>query len=283
MKCVFTVAGLGTRLLPLTKELPKEMMPICSISKEGKLIFKPFLQLVFEQLYRYGIRDFCFIVGRSKRAVQDHFTPDYDLIQYLKTSKKKKLAATIEEFYKMLENSNINFIYQPHPIGFGDAIYRSRKFVGNEPFILHAGDDIVLSKNTNHLHRLERMFKKHKAELACLVEDVKDPSHYGVIEGNLIEKGVIEIDRTIEKPKKAKSLTAMIAVYMFQPSFFKYLELARKGNPEKQLDRAYNIAIKNNAKVIGIKLTENEKRIDIGNPESYIKVLLDYKKILHPT
>lgn len=281
MKCIFTAAGLGTRLLPLTKDLPKEMLPIYDISRKGELIFKPFLQLVYEQLYRYKIRDFCFILGNSKRLVQEHFTPDFDLTNYLKNSNKRKLAAPLEEFFKMLENSNIVFVYQPKPIGFGDAIYRSKKFVGNESFLLHAGDDVVLSKNNNHLKRLEEKFRKHDAELACLVEEVSDPSHYGVVKGPLLEKGVIEIKKIIEKPKKTKSFTAVIAIYMFKPTIFKYLEMAqKKGNPEKQLDIAYKIAIKKNAKVIAVKLNKNEKRIDIGNPESYTKVLLEYKKIL---
>ena len=84
MKCVLTVAGLGTRLLPLTKELPKEMLPIYSKTTKGNLVLKPILQVIFESLYQYNIREYCFIVGRTKRSVEDHFTPDNDLINYFK-------------------------------------------------------------------------------------------------------------------------------------------------------------------------------------------------------
>lgn len=280
MKCVFTVAGLGTRLLPLTKEIPKEMMPIYDLSKDKSLILKPFLQLVFESLYRFKIRDFCFVVGRSKRAVQDHFTPDMDLVDYLKLTYKKKLSALMESFFKMLENSNIVFVYQPKPVGFGDAIFRSKKFVGEDIFLLHAGDDIVLSKNNEHISRLVDKFKKYDAEIACLVEDVKDPSHYGVIEGSEIENGVIDVKKIIEKPKGVKFATVIIAIYIFKPSIFTYLNSVKKGNPEKQLARAFTLAMKKKGKIIGVKLKKNERRIDIGTPESYTKVLLDYKKML---
>ncbi len=89
MKCVITVAGLGTRLLPLTKELPKEMLPIYARTKNGNLILKPILQVIFESLFQYKIRDFCFIVGRTKRAVEEHFTPDFDLVKSLQKEKKE--------------------------------------------------------------------------------------------------------------------------------------------------------------------------------------------------
>ena len=90
MKTVLTVAGLGTRLLPLTKELPKEMLPIFVKTKDGELLMKPILQVIFESLYDYKIRDYCFIVGKTKRAVEEHFTPDFDIVSYLKETKKSK-------------------------------------------------------------------------------------------------------------------------------------------------------------------------------------------------
>ena len=173
MKCVLTVAGLGTRLLPLTKELPKEMLPIYVKSMNRHLILKPILQVIFESLFDYKIRDFCFIVGRTKRAVEDHFTPDFDLVKHLKKEKKGKLARGLDDFFKKLDNSNIIFAIQPKPIGFGDAIERGKKFVGDDYFLLHAGDDIVISKDNDHLKRLETNFKKYNAEIACLIEDVK--------------------------------------------------------------------------------------------------------------
>ena len=102
MKCVITVGGLGTRLLPLTKEIPKEMLPIYDKTAKGKLILKPILQVIFESLYDYKIKDFCFIVGRTKRAVEDHFTPNFDLLDLLEKERKKELHFELNDFYKII-------------------------------------------------------------------------------------------------------------------------------------------------------------------------------------
>ncbi len=178
----------------------------------------------------------------------------------------------------MLEKSNILFTYQPKPIGFGDAISRGKKFVGRDHFLLHAGDDIVISKNNNHLQRLESNFKKHDAEIAFLVEEVDNPSEYGVVNGTLLNEGVLDVNEIQEKPKKPKSKYAIIAVYMFKPIIFDYLEKAKKNSkPEMQLAEAFNIAIKKGSKVIGVVLKNNEQRIDIGTPETYAKVLVSLK------
>ena len=193
MKCVLTVAGMGTRLLPLTKELPKEMLPIYSRTKTDELVLKPILQVIFESLYDYKIRDFCFVVGRTKHAVESHFTPDPDLLNFLKKEKKKKLFVMLKDYFSKLEQSNIVFTYQPKPIGFGDAIEKGKKFVGNDFFLLHAGDDIVISKNNDHLKRLETSFVKYNAEIACLIEEVEDPRKYGVVSGNILEKGILNV------------------------------------------------------------------------------------------
>ncbi len=236
MKCVLTVAGLGTRLLPLTKELPKEMLPIYEESKEYGLILKPILQVIFESLFEYKIRDFCFIVGKTKRAVEEHFTPDYDLVKELQKTNKKKLKKIMISFFKKLDKSSISFTYQPKPIGFGDAIERGKRFVGNEDFLLHAGDDIVISKNNDHLKRLENAFSKYNAEIACLLEEVENPTQYGVVNGKMLERGVLDILEMQEKPKKPKSNYAIIAIYIFKPSIFELLNKAKKkSNSELQL------------------------------------------------
>jgi UTP--glucose-1-phosphate uridylyltransferase len=279
MKCVLTVAGLGTRLLPLTKEIPKEMMPIYSLSENKKLLLKPILQVIFESLYDFNIRDFCFIVGRTKRAVEDHFTVNNELIDFLKKQKKKELAKEIFSFSNKLEKSDISFTYQPKPIGFGDSIQRSKKFVGKDNFLLHAGDDIVISQKNNHLKRLEKNFKKYNADIACLIEEVDNPSQYGVVNGPILEKGVLKITEMKEKPKKPKTKFAIIAIYIFKPNIFNYLEKAKKKSiSEQQLAEAFNLAIKNKAQVIGVILRENEKRIDIGTPEKYSQVLNSLNK-----
>ena len=162
---------------------------------------------------------------------------------------------------------------------FGDAIQKGEKFVGKEAFLLHAGDDIVISKNNDHLRRLNYFFKKYNADIAFLLEKVPDPSKYGVVNGTKLEKGVIEIKEVQEKPKKPKSKYAIIAIYIFKPIIFKYLTKAKKYvNSEKQLAEAFNIAIKENKKIIGVLLNKNEKRVDIGTPDSYADLLVSLRR-----
>ncbi|MGI0058274.1 MAG: sugar phosphate nucleotidyltransferase, partial [Nitrosotalea sp.] len=224
MRCVLTVAGLGTRLLPVTKETPKEMLPIYSKSKKGNLILKPVLQVIYESLYDYKIKEFCFVTGRTKRAVRDHFQLDYELMNLLKKQNKNELADTLNDFFSKVKKSHISFIYQPKPIGFGDAISRSKKFASKDKyFLLHAGDDIVISKNNDHLRRLEKNLQKYDADIAILLEKVRDPSKYGVVDGPYLEKGVLQIKSMVEKPKNPPSKNAIIAIYIFKPVIFKYL------------------------------------------------------------
>ena len=278
MKCIITAAGLGTRLLPLTKVVPKEMLPIYDQGIKNDLILKPILQVIFESLYDYRKRDFCFIVGKTKRAVEDHFTPDEKIIENLRKEKKNGLAKELADFDKKLKNSNIVFKTQPIPIGFGDAIELGKSFVGKESFLLHAGDDIVVSKNNNHLKKLDENFKKYNADMAFLLEEVDNPRQYGVVEGIKINSNVIEIKKIKEKPKNPKSNYAIIAIYLFKPKIFQYLEQAKKnGYKEKQLDYAFQLALKNNEKIIGVILEKNEKRLDIGTPRTYTKILTSLK------
>jgi len=278
VKCIITVGGLGTRLLPLTKEIPKEMLPIYDKNKKGKLILKPILQVIFESLYDYNIKDFCFIVGRTKRAVKDHFTPNLDLLDLLKKERKIELRSQLNDFFKKLTRSNIIFITQSKPVGFGDAIEYGKKFATGNYFLLHAGDDIVISKKNSHLSRLENSFKKYKADIACLIEEVENPSQYGVVSGAILENGIIDIKEIVEKPKKPKSKNAVIAIYIFKPKIFKYLSLVKKqSSPQNQLSDAFEMALKKGDRMIGIVLKKNEKRVDIGTPETYSKVLVSLK------
>tara|TARA_B100000929_G_scaffold97620_1_gene76661 strand:- start:10778 stop:11614 length:837 start_codon:yes stop_codon:yes gene_type:complete len=278
VKCIITVGGLGTRLLPLTKEIPKEMLPIYDKNKKGKLILKPILQVIFESLYDYNIRDFCFIVGRTKRAVKDHFTPNFDLLDLLKKERKMELRSQLNDFFKKLKRVKLVFITQAKPVGFGDAIAYGKKFATDNHFLLHAGDDIVISKENSHLRRLENSFKKYKADIACLIEEVEDPSQYGVVSGTILENGIIDIKEIVEKPKKPKSKNAIIAIYIFKPKIFKYLSLVKKqSSPQNQLSDAFEMALKKGDKMIGVVLKKNEKRVDIGTPETYSKVLVSLK------
>jgi UTP--glucose-1-phosphate uridylyltransferase len=273
-KAVIPAAGLGTRLLPITKELPKEMLPIVALMKNGQPCLKPMLQAIFEQLYDVGFREFAFIVGRGKRAIEDHFLPDEDFIHHLKNQNKKDLADDLQEFYNRINSSSLVFINQPKPKGFGDAVGRAALFTGSEEFLMQAGDDLIISKNNNHLKRATETFKKYDADALFLIEEVSDPRKYGVITGDEVEPGVFKVASIIEKPKKPPSNLAIIALYVFKPTIYKAIHEVRPDkNGEIQLADAIKLLVEWNCKVYGLKLNPAERRVDIGTAESYLAML----------
>jgi len=272
-KVVIPAAGLGTRLLPITKELPKEMLPIF-FKENNEVCLKPMLQAVFEQLYDVGFREFGFVVGRGKRAIEDHFTADESFVEYLKNSNKVKLADGLQDFYEKLSNSTIIFINQPKPKGFGVAVYRAKLFTGNEPFLVHAGDDLVLSRNGDHLRRMMKVFEGYNADAVFLVEEVEDPRGYGVIVGDEIKPGVFEVKKVVEKPQKPPSNLAIIALYTFKPIVYTAIEKVEPdGSGEVQLTDAISFLLDWRCQVYALKLKREERRIDIGTPETYLKML----------
>ncbi len=273
-KAVIPAAGLGTRLLPITKELPKEMLPVNALTRKGEPCLKPMLQAVFEQLYSVGFREFAFIVGRGKRAIEDHFSPDEDFIQNLESKNKKDFTEELQEFYKKIDNSNIIFINQPKPKGFGDAVGRAALFTGNEKFLMQAGDDLIISKNNNHLKRATGTFEEYDADTLFLVEEVPDPRKYGVITGKEVKPGTFRVTNIVEKPEKPPSNLAIVAIYIFKPIIYKAIKKVEPDrNGEIQLSDALKLLINWNCKVYGLKLKLNERRIDIGTAESYIEML----------
>jgi len=274
MKVVIPAAGLGTRLLPVTKELPKEMLPVFFKGKGGRVCLKPMLQAVFEQLYDAGFREFVFIGGRGKRAIEDHFSPDDNFIESLRNKNKDDLVEELQEFYKKINNSTIVFVNQPKPKGFGDAVYRAMIFTGDDPFLVHAGDDLILSRNNDHLERIMKVFEHYDADAVFLVETAKDPRRYGVIIGDAIKPGVFEVKKVVEKPKEPPSNLAVIALYAFKPIIYRAIEKVEPDESgEVQLTDAISLLLNWQCKVYASKLKDDERRIDIGTPESYLRVL----------
>jgi len=272
-KVVIPAAGLGTRLLPITKELPKEMLPIF-FKQNDEVCLKPMLQAVFEQLYDVGFREYGFIVGRGKRAIEDHFTIDEGFVEYLKKNNKVKLTEGLRDFYGKIGNSNIAFINQPKPRGFGDAVYRAKSFTGNEPFLVHAGDDLILSRNNDHLRRMMKVFKDYDADAVFLVEEVEDARGYGVMVGEEIEHGIFEVKKVVEKPKVPSSNLAVVALYIFKPTIYQGLEKVVSDEAgEVQLTDGISLLLNWKCKVYALKLKDEERRIDIGTPETYFKTL----------
>ncbi|MEM2149364.1 MAG: sugar phosphate nucleotidyltransferase, partial [Nitrososphaerota archaeon] len=227
-KAVITAAGLGTRLLPLTKEVPKEMLPIFVEGSRGELLLKPLVHVIFEQLYSIGTREFFVIVGRGKRSIEDYFTPDLGFIQLLRSKGKNDYADEMERFYEMIYESVIVFLNQPEPKGFGDAVLRARELI-NEPFLVHAGDTYIASENLEHLKRLIDVYLRYDCSATLLVMEVEDPKPYGVIGGRRVEDDVWIVEKVEEKPDKPWSNIAILPVYIFKPEIFDCLSSISPG------------------------------------------------------
>ena len=266
-KIVITAAGKGTRLLPFTKEIPKEMMPIFSNNFTKEKIVLPLLQYVYEQFYSMNFRDYCFIVGREKRSIEDHFTPDETYLKDL-TGNNKKI---IKNFYDKLEKSHLVWINQNKPLGFGDAVRQAEKYVGNNDFILHAGDVTILSKSNHPVLRLIETAKKNpdvKAILLC--KKVTDFKRYGVPNIEKISNKLFNVLEVEEKPNKPKSEFGILPIYYFKSNIFSSLKKIKPGkNKEYQLTDAIQKLIQDKQKVLAITLDKNEEEVDVGTVSSY--------------
>ncbi|TFH22895.1 hypothetical protein E4G67_03805 [Candidatus Bathyarchaeota archaeon] len=280
LKVIIPAAGLGTRLFPATKEQPKEMLPIFSGTSQGDIMVKPVVQLVFEQLHDAGLREFCYIVGRGKRGIEDHFTPDMNCIKTLESMGKKEQASDLEDFYRKLESSTTMWINQPDPKGFGNAVLMAQPFVQNESCLVHAGDSCIISDDMDYLKKLLKAFEQFNADAAFLVLEIENPKQYGIVEGDEIEKGIIKVKSVVEKPENPKTNLAIMAMYAFHPIIFKALEATKPGkNGEIQLTDAIQKLIDWGLKVYAVKLDKSYRHLDIGSPERYWEALeLSYKQ-----
>ena len=267
-KAVLPVAGFGTRLLPMTKEMPKEMLPVFLDSINGGPCIKPIVQAIYEQLYDSGFREFSFIVGRGKRAIEYHFTPDEGFIKEMEQKNKANLAEELRNFYRRIGDSTIVFINQPEPKGFGDAVLKARSFV-NEDFLVHAGDTFVFPEKCNHISRLVENHIKLNDDATILVQEVEDPRIYGVVEGEKVESGLYRVKKAVEKPEKPQTNLEIMPIYIFDPVIFKALDATPqdKGG-EMQLTDGIQRLIDWGLKVYAVKLPPEAIRLDIGNPES---------------
>ena len=266
-KVVITAAGKGTRLLPFTKEMPKEMMPIFSNISANKKVVLPLLQYIYEQLYSMNFRDYCFVVGREKRSIEDHFTPHEAYLKELSGDYKKNM----KKFYEKLEKSHMVWINQNRPLGFGDAVKRAERYVGEEDFIVHAGDVTILSNTKHPILRLIETSKKNpdvKAILLC--KEIKDFQRYGVPTVSKISSNLFSVNEVVEKPQKPKSNLGILPLYYFKSDIFSSLKKIKPGKgKEFQLTDAIQNLIDEKEKVLAISLNKNEEEVDVGTVESY--------------
>jgi UTP--glucose-1-phosphate uridylyltransferase len=280
---VITTGGLGTRLLTCTKSNPKAMLPLYSKSFDHNTdpLLRPLIETMFENLYDCGFRKFCFIVGKkTKLSIINHLTPDQKFIELLKkrnSSVDRRFITILNRIYRKFNHSQISWISQETPMGFGDALFASRKFVGNDSFLLHAGDTYI--PDYSFMKEFIAQFKNSKnISGSILIQKRKILKGYGLANIKKINNENI-VYHVEEKPKNPKSNLAMLPIYLFKPTIFEALKKTAKGyNKELQVTDAIETLIKSNKKITAHNFG-SKKWYDVGIPINYFQALtLSYKK-----
>jgi len=258
------------------------MLPVFA-SEKGTVCLKPVVQRIFEQLFDLDLREFCFIVGKGKRALEDHFTPDREYVQQLTKRGRSAQAFQLRQFYDRLAASTIVWINQPEPQGFGHAVLQAEPFVGHETFLVHAGDNYITSKHASIHMRLLRAHFRNGADATLAVQELSDPRQHGVAEVHGTDKNALQVVRVEEKPKHPKSKFAIVPVYIFTESIFDSLRKTktdRKG--EIQLTDGIQTLLDSGGRVQAVCLRPHDVRLDIGMPETYWKALeISYHNAKH--
>ena len=267
-KAVIPAAGLGTRFLPVTKSMPKEMLPI---------IDTPAIHYVVKEAIESGIDDIIIITGRGKRAVEDYFDESPELEMYLQKNDKKDLLEIVRNISSMI---NIHYIRQKEPRGLPDAILKAEKHVGNEPFAVLLGDDIIKSEKPCIQQLIEAFNKLNSSVIAAQEVPMEKISRYGSIKGKEIETGmnnkVYLIEDIVEKPKpeNAPSNIASVGRYVFTPEIFDSIKETKPGvNNELQIADSIKILMQFQ-KVYASEFSG--KRYDIGDKLGYVQAIIDF-------
>ncbi len=263
-KAVLPVAGWGTRFLPATKAMPKEMFPI---------IDKPVIQFIVEECLDAGIENIVFVTGRHKRPIEHHFDINTDLERHLENAGKTELLKNIMEISRI---TNPIYIRQKEQLGLGHAVLVAEPVVGYEPFIVSLGD-VIIKDEENILTKMIEVYKRFgKSVIAVFEVEEKDVSKYGIIDGRHIEKDIYIVDNLVEKPKvaEAPSKLAIVGRYLFTPRIFEKLKITPPGKGgEIQLTDAIKLLLEEEA-VYAIKI--NSRVYDTGTPLGYITTILDF-------
>lgn len=266
-KAIIPAAGLGTRFLPATKAQPKEMLPI---------VDKPTIQYIVEEAVASGIEDIIIVTGRGKRAIEDHFDKSYELEE---TLAKKGKYEQLEEVQGISKLANIHYIRQKEPLGLGHAISCASRFIGDEPFAVLLGDDIVHSPEKPCLKQLIDVYERYNSSVIGVQEvSEQEVSKYGVISINQsgMDNGVFHINDLVEKPKveEAPSNYAIMGRYVLRPEIFDILENLTPGaGNEIQLTDAIK-KLNDQQMVVGYEFSG--ERHDVGDKFGFIKAMLDY-------
>ncbi|WHA08419.1 UTP--glucose-1-phosphate uridylyltransferase GalU [Enterococcus montenegrensis] len=268
-KAVIPAAGLGTRFLPATKAMAKEMLPI---------VDKPTIQFIVEEALKSGIEDILIVTGKAKRPIEDHFDANIELETNLKEKGKTELLKLVEE----TTDVNLHFIRQSHPKGLGHAVLQAKAFVGNEPFVVMLGDDLMEDKVPLTKQLINDYEKTHASTIAVMKVPHEDTSKYGIINpGEQVQPGLYNVKNFVEKPvpEKAPSDLAIIGRYLLTPEIFNVLEVQKPGaGNEIQLTDAID-ELNKTQRVFAREF--KGQRYDVGDKLGFMKTSIDYG-LKHP-
>ena len=263
-KAVIPVAGLGTRFLPATKAQPKEMLP---------LVDKPVIQYIVEEAVAAGIKQIIFVTGRHKRAIEDHFDRNLELERNLEEKGKKELLEIIRQIPDI---ADFIYIRQKEPLGLGHAILTAEPAVGNEPFAVLLGDDVMVS-DPPAIGQLIDVYRRFRCSVVGLQEVPReDVEKYGIVGGKEVDRGILKLDELVEKPSReeAPSNLAIAGRYVLTPGIFDALKKTPSGRGgEIQLTDALQIL--NTREAIYGRILE-VTRYDTGDKLGFLKATVDF-------
>ncbi|NLY80154.1 MAG: UTP--glucose-1-phosphate uridylyltransferase GalU [Lysinibacillus sp.] len=262
-KAIIPAAGLGTRFLPVTKAMPKEMLPI---------VDKPTIQYIVEEAIASGIEDIIIVTGKGKRAIEDHFDHAFELEANLIEKKKFDLLEKV----RVSSDIDIHYIRQKQPLGLGHAIWCARNFIGDEPFAVLLGDDVVQSE-VPCIKQLITQYEKTFTSVIGVMEVSENEIHrYGVIDPVSTDSDLMQVTKFVEKPTKeeAPSNLAIIGRYILTPEIFRFLEQKKTGKGG-EIQLTDSIEELNTIQRVFAYRFEG-KRYDVGNQMGFIETTIDF-------
>ncbi len=268
-KCLFPAAGYGTRFLPATKAVPKEMLPILT---------KPLLQYAVEEALSAGMSNMAIVTGKGKRAIEDHFDRSLELEMQIKGTEKEKL---LEEVNLVCKRSTFTYVRQKKMLGLGHAILSGEPLIGNEAFAVHLADDLCINDGNSVLTQMLEIYNKYQCSVVAIEEIPMDQTDkYGIIAGDLVDDtdDIYRVTDMIEKPnpKDAPTNMAIIGRYILTPDIFDVLRNTKPGKGDEiQITDALLTQAKQ-GKVIAYKF--KGKRFDCGSIEGYVKATNHFAK-----
>lgn len=270
-KAVIAAAGFGTRFLPQTKAMPKEMLP---------LVDKPIIQYIVEELVDAGIEDIIIVTGYHKRSIEDHFDDiSGDLRANLKQGNKLKLLDEVKHISSL---ANFAYVRQKGPYGSATPIMNVSHLIGDEPFIYTYADDLIPSQ-PNRFTQMIQLYEKYGASIVPCIEASQDADYdrYGIVAGDTVDDGVIKMHSLVEKPGKdaAPSTLASVGGYLLTPDVFKYVEQAYATLPKDDEFYLTTYALQpmiNDGQALYACKLQNSRYYDTGNKLEYLKTVVDF-------